>query len=383
MKARFGGGKCSVCGNRIEKDQDITWPRRGVKGQIRHVLCNSPVLDGPVQKTDETIIETPETETEQPENMKPNKPDNPSNDELGRKLAAAVQPYLNIPTPKQELDKHAVQKLIDAALAGIQLPLTIEVKNTDTQEVKTISGAHSQMPKLLYLLSKRHHAYLYGPPGSGKSTAAKQAADGLGVEYGYISLNPQTPDSRLMGFIDANGTYRETVFYRLYRDGGVFCIDEVDNAAPSLLTTLNSCLENGHAAFPCGMVAKHKDFVLVATGNTNGRGANPMFPERRPFDAAFGERFTFLFWDYDTGLEKAVTLAINPDAGDWFNWIQAARKHCITAFPRVLISPRASFKGADYLKDSNWKPAEIAETLIFKGLEAYTVAAILRAVPLP
>ena len=199
------------------------------------------------------------------------------------------------------------------------------------------------MPQLLYLLSKRHHVYLYGGPGGGKSTAAKQAADALGIQFGYISLNPQTPDSRLMGYMDATGNYRETLFHKLYRDGGVFCIDEMDNASASLLTTLNSCLENGHGAFPNGMIPRHENFVVVATGNTAGRGANPQFPDRRPFDCAFSERFTFIEWDYDQQLEEAITMAINPKATDWLKWIRNVRTYAKQNHPKLIVSPRRHF----------------------------------------
>lgn len=182
-----------------------------------------------------------------------------------------------------------------------------------------------------------------------------------------------------MGYMDANGNYRETLFHTLYRDGGVFCIDEMDNASASLLTTLNSCLENGHGAFPNGMITRHEKFVVVSTGNTAGRGANPQFPDRRPFDCAFSERFTFIEWDYDLNLEEAITLSINPKAGSWLKWVRAVRTYAKQNHPKLIVSPRASFRGAEYLNDSGWKPVDIAEAVLFKGIDKDTKSAILNA----
>ena len=285
----------------------------------------------------------------------------------------------HIPTALNEAD---IKKIVEAKFAKLPKsePLKIDIVRP-SGKVKRIDNAHVAMPQLMYLLSKRHHAYLYGGPGSGKSTAAKMAADALGIRFGYISLNPQTPDSRLLGYMDANGNYRETLFYQLYKDGGIFCIDEMDNASASLLTTLNSCLENGHGAFPNGMIQRHEDFVVVATGNTAGRGANPQFPERRPFDSAFCERFTFIEWDYDRALEEAITLAINPNAVQWLNWVRNVRDYAKKNHPKLIVSPRASFRGAEYLKDSKWSTEDIAEAVLFKGIDKDTKTAVLNAHP--
>jgi len=355
---------CIHCGKAIEIGQLISWSRK-TRGAW-HVSCNTPNASADSTPTTAQAETTP---TQAPVQ---------SHDAL-EALANAMQPYI-----KATVNAEQVNEMIDKALAGFNPDhvLTIEYKRFDGT-VKTIEGAHSEMPKLMYLVSKRHHVYLYGAPGSGKSHASKQVADAIGVPYGFISLNPQTPDSRLLGFIDANGNYRSTLFHDIYQNGGVFCIDEVDNASPSLLTTLNSALENGHMAFPNGLVAKHPDFVLIATGNTCGKGANPMFPERRPFDAAFAERFTFIAWDYDIALEKAITLSINPNADSWHRWVIGTREYCKQHYPKVLVTPRASYKGAEYLIDSGFSYAQISDMLIFKGLDTATREAILTNNPFP
>lgn len=325
-------------------------------------------------------------------------------DNLAKVVAEAVRPYLEkrltakaddsklaaVAKAASEADKALaveladVRKLAESVASGEPDTgsLTITVKRPDETEYD-IDSAHKELPRLLYLLSKRLHVYLWGPPGGGKSHAAKQAAQALNLEYGYISLNPQTPESRLLGFTDATGIYRDTPFYRAYKEGGVFCIDELDNAHPALLNTLNGLLENGLAAFPCGMVERHPNFVLVGTGNTNGRGGNVLYPERRALDSAFAERFVFLAWGYDTRLETALVKQANPNAMAWLKWCRALRKHVLAENVRVHVTPRASVRGARLIADSGWTLDEIAEATVFKGVGEDTVTRLLERHPLP
>lgn len=373
MKSNY----CFYCGMvftgivQIEKVKDET--SELYKGY--HVECHKAMLEGrpgaaPVTPaTNKTVEELP---------VQNNNKQGDALDLFVGAILPKIQDKLNA-----KMDKDAVNELIEEAIGKNRTPLKIEVTNVDTGVVKTIERPHAKLKQLLYYVSKRQHVYLYGPAGSGKSTAAQQVAEALNRSFGYISLNPQTPDSRILGFVDAGGTYRETEFYRCYKNGGVFCIDEMDNASAALLTTLNSLLENGHGAFPNGIIPRHAEFILVATGNTNGKGGNPMFPERRPFDSAFAERFTFLLWEYDEALEKDITLAINPKAATWLTWIRKVRAFCAKNYPRVLVSPRASFKGAEYLKDSGLPIAEIAEAVVWKGLDKDTVNRVITANPLP
>ena len=163
----------------------------------------------------------------------------------------------------------------------------------------------------------------------------------------------------------------------------MFCIDEADNASGSLLTTMNSALENGHAAFPDGMVKRHPNFVLVATGNTAGLGANPAYPERRPFDAAFRDRFVYIAWGYDTAMERKAALDVNPDAAAWVAWVQQARRWAESNLPRLTITPRASIVGADLLLGGDFDPETVADMTVFKGLDRDSRGKVLTACPLP
>lgn len=383
--------KCVKCGKQGNRGEMISWSRKE-KGVVYHAVCAPKAADTIETEIDPTALHL-DIESVYKENQSNVELDNarsitkrtgekPVNDNKALEVfAEAIAPIVQSKL-KSNLDEQAVKALIKEQLDKVFKPRKLEITVTDSENSHTVENPHKALPCLLYYIGKRHHVYLHGPAGSGKSTAAQQVAEALNLPFGYLSLNPQTPDSRILGFVDAGGTYRPTPFYNIYKDGGVFCIDEMDNASASLLTTLNSMLENGKGAFPCGIIPRHKDFVLVATGNTNGKGANPMFPERRPFDTAFSERFTFLFWDYDLDLERKVTLIINPNAEAWLNWCLKVREFTKKNFPKVLVSPRAAFKGAEYLKDNKLTPEDIAEALVFKGLDKDSITKILSAVPL-
>lgn len=283
-----------------------------------------------------------------------------------------------------DIPEDVMMKLIDKALST-RAPREILVRVEGEKKGKTLKNAHAMLEKLIFIIGLRKHAYLYGPPGSGKSTGAMHAAESLSLDYGYISLNPQTPESRLLGYMDANGKYVASTLYKLYKDGGVFCIDEMDNASAALLTTLNSLLENGIGAFPCGNVKRHRDFIVVATGNTMGRGGNMQFPERRAFDAAFAERFAYLPWGYDESMERAVALTIFENGSAWVTWVQAVRKYAATVDPKLVVSPRATFGICEFLacKKSPFTINETLDAVLFKGIESERVARIVNNVPLP
>lgn len=398
FKARYAG-KCSKCSQPVAVGQYITW-QRGRKGVVYHANCDQPdaVPETPTAKTPMEAIEAAvDASNYVVEHTQPEKPSGNGHSDMAATMAQFLAPYIKATlNPEQvesiarqvvnenSFDKEAIEKMVREAANKIPKPITVKVESAP-DKVKDVENPHKLFTLLLYLVGKRHHVYLHGAPGSGKSTATRMAAESLDWQYGYISLNPQTPESRLIGYLDANGNYRETVFAKLYREGGIFCIDELDNAAPALLTTLNSCLENGHAAFPNGMVKRHDNFVVVATGNTCGHGANYLFPERRPFDAAFSERFTFLAWEYDENMETIAAQAINNSskANSWIRWVQKIRTIAATKKLRVVISPRASLKGVEYLKDDVLKPQDIADMLIWKGCEESTKTQLLGEAPIP
>lgn len=369
-------GKCSKCSCTIAPGAMVSWSRRQ-RGIIYHAEC-----------TPSDVAPAPEPYPEVSPASPAEAPTTPlTGPGIGEDRVRAIAHEVSTANDAEMIGNvlTAVDKRIRAERPVI---LHLRYKPADEKPTDTtVENGHAMLGRLVYLIESRMHAYLAGDPGSGKSTGAIMSAKALGMRYGYTSLNPMTPESRLLGFIDAGGVYRETEFYRCYTQGGVFCIDELDNGHPATLNTLNGMLESdadgiGRGAFPCGVVERHRDFVCVATGNTNGRGGDRLFPERRALDSAFLDRFAFLRWDYDLALEKVVTFSINPDAGAWLAWIHAVRAYCKAQAIRLWVTPRASYRGARMLADGQ-KFTDMADMLVFKGLDPETVARILADNPLP
>ena len=145
---------------------------------------------------------------------------------------------------------------------------------------------------------------LIGPAGSGKNVAIKQVADALGLHMYYT--NNASNEFKLTGFIDAGGNYRDTEFYKAFKNGGIFFLDEIDNSDPSALIVINSALANGYMAFPHETIERHKDFRIISAANTWGKGADLQYVGRNALDGATLDRFDNIFFDYDKNLERAL-----------------------------------------------------------------------------
>ncbi len=275
----------------------------------------------------------------------------------------------------------ALQGRIDAWIAS-DVSLAAPPTLTATPDAPGTIFKHMKFKALHYFIKQGHHVYMWGPASSGKSTAAEQVADELGVVYSYISLNPQTSEFRLLGYKDAGGTYQRTPFRERFEFGGVFCIDELDNANPALLTTINGLLAGGTGDFPDGNIKRHKDFIVVGTGNTNGRGATRAFPDRRKMDAATMDRFTFLAWDIDPLLETCIAQTIHASKGAQIAaWMQRVRAWGAMHAPLLQVTTRATFRMATTIDTQPLTRSEWLDATLFHGLDRDTVITCLRAVP--
>lgn len=392
--ARFKG-KCDRCGAEIAVGQFITWNRK-LKGHAWHTNCSDPwarpssddtssdsavadasaaaaIADGYGADADAAPVAAPAAAA-------------PVSDALAP-LAALLLPHLDgkIKAAIDHIDLGGMREMLDAKLAELEAVYTHRIVIDKTPvggDVITLSGVHKEFSKLLELARLRIWALLHGPSQSGKSTAARQVAEALGLPYYYISLTPGTFESRLFGFVDAAGKYHETGFRKAYENGGIFLIDEIANASDNLLTSLNSALINEVASFPDGMIAKHPDFICVATDNTVGLGGNRKYAERRALSAAVRARFAFLEWGYDKSLERSLVKAINPNATAWLEWVWAVREDAAQTAPAFDLTPRASMDGARLL-GAGWKVEDVAHVVAWKGFDPDTVAKLLGRHPYP
>ena len=244
----------------------------------------------------------------------------------------------------------AAQAALDRAMTKA-LPTKVVVQ-VGKEKAKDVGKQHKNFPDLVKALGAGLNVWMVGPAGSGKSTAAQKAAEALNLRF--FHSGKVLSEYQLVGYKDANGVYQATPFYEAYKDGGLFLQDEVDGSAPDALIALNMAIENGEMAFPCGIVKRHANFLIVAAANTWGHGSTADYVGRNRQDGAFIDRFVQLEWPYDEPFE--VELSGN---AEWARHVQKLRSRAKTKGVKVIISPRATIFGAKLLAAGfSWEDAE-------------------------
>ena len=153
-----------------------------------------------------------------------------------------------------------------------------------------IEGSHAASPYVLALIAANVPVWLYGAAGTGKSTAARYAAEALGLDYYEVNLAGSLPSAvkgkdRLKEFVEAE-------FCKAYEHGGIMCLEEFDAAPAATAVAINNAIANGHFHNDANgtVIKRHENFRIVATANTLGLGATKEF-QRNKIDGATLDRF--------------------------------------------------------------------------------------------
>jgi MoxR-like ATPase len=245
-----------------------------------------------------------------------------------------------------------------------------------------IDNTHRNFPELLQLLADHQHVMLVGPTGGGKTTAAMHAAQALrdaeGAPLTFYARPCTMTDvsSDWFGYNSSHG-YEPSLFRRAYENGGLFVAEEIDAGNPSITTGIHMAVENGVGAFPDRMVKMHQDFRFVSTANTWGHGADRQYVGRNPLDAATLDRFWQMDWEYDEQLERALAVANAAAVGaehekaahEWVSYVQTIRARVFESREQIVVSPRASIKGARALALGSLPPVRVEEMLIWRGVK--------------
>jgi len=289
-------------------------------------------------------------------------------------IERAIQDVLKIADARVDDRLTSIPALVASELAKLA-PRQIVVQSPAGKAV-TIARSHELFPRVLRYAGGRQWALLVGPAGSGKTTLATQIAKALDLEF-YMTAAVQDA-TELLGYERPhNGEMRMTMFRLAYEFGGVFLFDELDASNANALVSFNAALDNGFCPFPDKVVKMHPDFICIAAANTFGNGADRLYVGRNELDAATLERFTVLNFNYDERLE--MELSTNHD---WTRYVQAIRAEVSKRKIRHIVSPRASFRGAELIAlGDTWE--EAAEARLWKGLvSAEKIAEINAVVPM-
>ena len=296
-----------------------------------------------------------------------------------------VQPE-EVPQPQPNpMDPFAmlVKQVTDAVLGQIKPMLEDVAKNQTSNKVEhvhtikvndmttKIEGlTHPKFERVLKYVANHHNVYLYGPAGSGKNVICEQVAKALGVPFYY--QNTIITKFDVTGYKNAAGEFEETEFYKAWTQGGVFMLDEADNACAEALVTLNAALANGYYSFPgIGRVECSPNFYCVAAGNTNGQGATDEYCGRYKMDESSRDRFAFVDIDYNPEIEEGIC---NGHAYV-LDFVRELRGICKTQRISLICGYRA-IKNLTMFYDDD--AAAIIDDFILKGAEKDTVREIAR-----
>ena len=237
-----------------------------------------------------------------------------------------------------------VEKMVVDAVKEVatqKIPRPMEVKFQESSVV--IDNVHNKFTTVLERLKATKNIMLVGPAGCGKSHLAEQVAESLGLDYSSVSCSSDMSSSVLTGWLlPSDGgkfEYAPSDFISLYENGGVFLLDEMDAADPSILLIINQALANGRITIPQRkgntVVKRHPNFIAVAATNTFGRGGNLMYSRER-LDESTIDRFRsgMIELDYDPELEAKLVDS------EVLEWGLAVRERIINARLKRVISTR-------------------------------------------
>lgn len=260
-----------------------------------------------------------------------------------------------------------VQKFIADNYGPIQRKVTFELPE---RKVELEGVIHSKFDTVLKFVQANEPVFLTGPAGSGKNVLCQQVAKALGLNF-YFS-NAVTQEYKITGFTDAMGVFHESQFFKAFKNGGLFMLDEMDASIPEVLIILNAAIANRYFDFPApiGYVEAHKDFRVVAAGNTFGNGADYDYVGRNQLDAASLDRFAQVRIDYDPHIEEGCA---NGDA-DLLNFCRKFRAATKKAGIRTVVSYRAISRMAKLTQMMD--AAELLDSCLIKSLELDDLKAI-------
>ncbi len=200
-----------------------------------------------------------------------------------------------------------VQAQLDEVKRGANTVLKVQINDAKIQDLKT--QAVPYLKRMIISAKIGKNIMLVGPAGCGKTTAAAQLSESLGVKFYHNTVTAGASETWFLGRQTPNG-FQPGPLHTAYKEGGVYLADEYDAGDANLLIMFNTMLENGHFYNPFNgeEILRHKDFVFLAACNTYGKGADATYTGRNRLDAASLRRFagSTIAVDYNESIERVV-----------------------------------------------------------------------------
>lgn len=262
-----------------------------------------------------------------------------------------------------------VDEYVKNTYGTIKRKVELEIGETKVEFDEVL---HEKFETVLKFVKMDEPVFLTGQAGTGKNVLCKQVAKALGLDFYFT--NAVTQEYKLTGFTDAMGKFHETEFYKAFKNGGIFMLDEMDASIPEVLVILNSAIANRYFDFPApiGYVEAHPDFRVIGAGNTFGLGADYEYVGRNQLDGASLDRFAMVRIDYDRNIE----LSLTENDKELVDFCEEFRKACQTAGVRTIVSYRGIGRIHRMAKLMELK--EVLGTCLLKNLQKDDVNMIIR-----
>ena len=174
----------------------------------------------------------------------------------------------------------------------------------DTQKV-TYDDLTESEKEAYWLMKDGKIPYLWGPAGTGKTTAAQRIAAASGQKFYFTSSVFDKYD--LTGFVDAQGQLIDTPLIRAIINGGDYLFDEWDVSDNQSVKFFNMLLSQRMFVIPkYGVVKCHPNFRVIAAGNTKGTGPTANYPTAVIQDASCRNRFVSIYYGYNEEIEMKL-----------------------------------------------------------------------------
>lgn len=267
-------------------------------------------------------------------------------------------------TDKENIPYHAVKVQDNAAgtelkAKAVEIDFTPKAQNTNIVK-------HEKFEQIKTCIECDIPVYLVGEAGTGKNFTLEQIAKEMGLDFYFTNSVQQ--EYKLTGFIDAGGRYHETEFYKAFKNGGLFFLDEIDASIPEVLVLLNAAIANRYFEFPNGRIEANENFRVVAAGNTVGSGADELYTGRLVLDQATLDRFVVIEFDYDRNVE--MNLANGNE--QLVNFVRGLRRFAKENGIRATFSYRCIITTTK-LMQTGMSLKTILTIAIFKGLDKDTI----------
>jgi hypothetical protein len=267
-------------------------------------------------------------------------------------------PTASTPAPTPITTSEDNQQTAQDTLVSPPVSTTVTGKTLDITGEITSVGKHHLVNLVKTILARREYPFLTGSPGAGKTHLCMQMAEDMELPFVLISCSEDMLKSELSGSVSPlTGNVIHTAFRHAWENGGLILFDECGLAPGSFLNVLNSAMAQKKMLFP-GQNAPteiHPNCFMVFADNSTLYGNSSLFPERKDCGAAFRNRLTYVYFDYDLAVELSViTNIMDGDvkrAQTWHAGVKGLRAGLKAIASPVIASPRFAFAAAKWFMD--------------------------------